>query len=62
MDVVCVEPNIEAHPYFSIVSLDYALKYADVIVVLVGHKEFKVEVNLQLLRRAKALDFCGIIS
>ena len=62
IDVVCVEPNIEDHPYLSIVSLDAALKYADVIAVLVGHQEFKVEANLQLLRRANALDFCGIIS
>ena len=62
IDVVCVEPNIEDHPHFSIVSLDAALKYADVVVVLVGHKEFKVEENLKLLRSSKALDFCGVLS
>ena len=36
IDVVCVEPNIEDHPYLSIVSLDAALKYADVIVKASG--------------------------
>jgi len=62
INVICVEPNIETHPDFSIVSLDAALQHADVIVVLVGHKEFKSQGNMQLLHNAKALDFCGVIN
>ena len=60
--VVCVEPNIEAHPDFLMTSLDDALKNADVIAVLVGHKEFRSEVNKEYLRSAKAMDFCGILT
>ena len=35
---------------------------ADVIAVLVGHKEFRSEVNKEYLRSAKAMDFCGILT
>ena len=59
--VVCVEPNIEAHPDFLMASLSDALKYADVIAVLVGHKEFRSDINKECLRAAKAMDFCGAL-
>ena len=59
--VVCVEPNIEAHTDFLMTSLDDALKNADVIAVLVGHKEFRSDTNKESLRAAKAMDFCGAL-
>ena len=43
-------------------SLDDALKNADVIAILVGHKEFRSEVNKEYLRGAKAMDFCGVLT
>jgi len=60
--VVCVEPNIEAHTDFLMTSLDDALKNADVIAILVGHKEFRSEVIKEYLRSAKAIDFCGVLT
>ena len=62
LNVICVEPNIEAHPDFSITAFDDALGNADVIAVLVGHKEFRSKVNKEYLRRAKAMDFCGVLT
>lgn len=59
--IVCVEPNIEEHSDFLIASLNDALKSADVIAVLVGHKEFRIDINKECLRAAKAMDFCGAL-
>ena len=60
INVICVEPNIQTHTEFSLVSLDTALKQADVIAVLVGHEEFRLQINLQLLSSANTIDFCGL--
>ena len=60
-DVICVEPNIETHCDFSIKSLDHALKEADVIAILVAHKEFRSEISLELLKGSEVLDFCGAL-
>ena len=59
--VVCVEPNIEAHPNFLMTSLGDALNNADIVAVLVGHKEFRSDINKEFLRAAKAMDFCGAL-
>ncbi|MDB4229137.1 UDP-N-acetyl-D-mannosamine dehydrogenase [Paracoccaceae bacterium] len=61
LDVVCVEPNIESHGEFLITTLNSVLKEADVIVILVGHKEFRSELNKTCLTNAKAMDFCGAL-
>lgn len=59
-DVLAVEPNIEKHDRFMLLSLEDALQKADVIAVLVKHRQFADgEVRKQLLV-AKALDFCGV--
>jgi len=60
--VLCVEPNITDHSYFSISSFEDAFRDADVIAILVGHEEFRSQVNRDLLRNAEALDFCGVIA
>jgi UDP-N-acetyl-D-mannosaminuronic acid dehydrogenase len=62
INVLCVEPNITAHSCFSITSFEDALIDADVIAVLVGHKEFRSQANRDLLRNADAMDFCGVIA
>lgn len=41
-DTIVVEPNIHSHPNFDIKTLDYAIENADLLVVLVPHKEFGV--------------------
>jgi len=54
VDVLAVEPNIENFKDFEIINYKKALKNADIITFLVGHKEFK---NLDIKTN---LDFCGV--
>ena len=55
VDVIAVEPNIKAYKDFEIVDYKKAIKISDIIVFLVGHKEFK---GLKIEK--EVLDFCGI--
>jgi UDP-N-acetyl-D-mannosaminuronic acid dehydrogenase len=59
-DVVAVEPNIDAHDQFVLVSLEEALKTADVLAVLVKHREFLSDAVKTTLRQRSAVDFCGV--
>ena len=59
-DVVAVEPNIQAHGKFALVSLEDALKTADVIAVLVKHRAFLNDTVKAKLRQGSAMDFCGV--
>ena len=60
-DVVAVEPNITSHDRFTVMSLEEALKTADVFAVLVKHRGFmNAEVKATLGSRG-ALDFCGVL-
>ena len=61
-DVVAVEPNIESHDRFPLVTLEAALDTADVFAVLIKHKGF-VEASVKsALFEHGALDFCGVMS
>ena len=60
-DVVAVEPNIEAHDKFSMVSLDDALATADVFAVLVKHRQFLDVLVKTSIGDRLAVDFCGVI-
>ena len=60
-NVLAVEPNIRSHNCFSLCSLDIALRDADMIAVLVGHKEFREDETKKLLQDRQALDFCGAL-
>ena len=55
VDVVAVEPNIKAYKDFEIADYKKAIEISDIIVFLVGHKEFK---GLKIEK--EVLDFCGI--
>ena len=55
VDVIAVEPNIKAHKDFEIADYKKAIEISDIIVFLVGHKEFK---GLKIEK--EVLDFCGI--
>ena len=59
-DVVAVEPNIQSHDKFELLSLEAALETADVLAVLVKHREFLDVSSQNMLSDRRALDFCGI--
>lgn len=63
-DVTAVEPNVEAREPLDLVSLEEAIEQADVIAVLVKHKEFTTSRNIARLNESKikVLDFCGALS
>ncbi|MES2211602.1 MAG: nucleotide sugar dehydrogenase, partial [Pseudomonadota bacterium] len=59
-DLVVVEPNIQAHESFELRTLDHALKTADLIVVLVKHRQFVELGKNGVLRKPNVIDFCGV--
>lgn len=60
-DIFCVEPNILSHKEFTIYLLDEAINKADLVVILVGHKEFRTETNKKYFRSLNTMDFCGVL-
>jgi len=60
-DVLAVEPNIENHDRFLLLPLEDALQKADIIAVLVKHRQFANDAVRKRLQVAKALDFCGLL-
>ena len=59
-DVVAVEPNIETHPCFELVALADALASADVVAILVKHRQFVAQAKSGSFGAANVLDFCGV--
>ena len=55
-EVIAVEPNISEHKDFDIIDFETAINNADIIVYLVGHKEFK---GIRIFGK-QVIDFCGI--
>ena len=60
-EVIAVEPNIESHDGLKIVGLGHAIEKADVIAVLVKHRQFLSSHVQQQLESKGALDFCGAL-
>ncbi len=60
-DVVAVEPNIESHSELKLLTAEQALEQADVLAVLVKHRQFLAAPVQGKLRAAGALDFCGAL-
>lgn len=60
-DVIAVEPNIEQHDSFTLATLQDALQKADVIAVLVKHRQFASDSVREQLQTANSLDFCGVL-
>ncbi|MBK5719443.1 UDP-N-acetyl-D-mannosamine dehydrogenase [Dysgonomonas sp. Marseille-P4677] len=56
-EVLVVEPNVDKHKTFSLISYGEAYKQADIIVWLVRHKEF---LSLSKKQVKNEFDFCGI--
>lgn len=61
-DLIAVEPNIEEHASFTLVELNAALCAADIMVVLVKHRQFLDAKVKKKLAELTVLDFCGVLS
>jgi UDP-N-acetyl-D-mannosaminuronic acid dehydrogenase len=61
-DVLAVEPNVATHATLRLVDLDEALRSADVVAILVKHRQFLRESVLDDLARLNAIDLCGVLS
>ena len=61
-EVLVVEPNINFHEKLTLVKLEEAINQADVIAILVKHKEFTNPLIKKELVKKRALDFCGLVS
>lgn len=60
-DVIAVEPNIEKHDGFTLATLEDVLQKADVVAVLVKHRQFANDSVRKQLQTANAMDFCGVL-
>lgn len=56
-DILVVEPNVKEHKVFKLTDYKEAYEKADIVVLLVAHKEFKF---LPYRNDKMILDFCGI--
>lgn len=59
-DLVAVEPNIQDDNRFKLIELDEALKSADVVAILVKHKQFIGAAKAGQFARTGVVDFCGL--
>jgi UDP-N-acetyl-D-mannosaminuronic acid dehydrogenase len=55
-----VEPNLKSHAQFDLVALDTALERADIVLFLVGHREFKA-ISPRALEEKVVFDTCGVL-
>ncbi len=58
--LLLVEPNLETHPDFELVELEHAMRAADIVVILVAHKEFK-KLPLSAFEEKVVVDSCGVL-
>ena len=56
-----VEPNLESHDLFDLVSLNSALEEADIVLILVGHQPFLSIAGAKLAEKI-IIDTCGIMN
>ena len=56
-DILVVEPNVEIHKVFKLTDYKEAYEKADIVALMVAHKEFK---ELPYREDKVILDFCGI--
>ncbi len=61
-DLVAVEPNIQNDHRFELVKLDDALNSADVLAILVKHRQFVDAEKMGKFDRNGIVDFCGLVS
>jgi UDP-N-acetyl-D-mannosaminuronic acid dehydrogenase len=58
--VLAVEPNVREVPGFVLVPLEEALKRADIVVMLVAHREF-LAIDPEILKEKVLIDTCGVV-
>ena len=56
-----VEPNLESHDLFDLISLDSALEEADIVLILVGHQPFLSIAGSKLAEKI-IIDTCGVMN
>ena len=61
-EVIIVEPNIKSHKNLKILNLFDAIEQADLICLLVKHREFLEPEVKKKLMKCEVLDFCGVLS
>ena len=61
-DVSCVEPNIDGHEKYDLITFEEAISELSVLALLVNHKEFTTKEASSQLHKRGALNFCGIFS
>ena len=59
-DIAVVEPNISSHERIHLIDLEKAIADADVIAILVKHKEFVRLAKMGGFKVGVVLDFCGV--
>jgi UDP-N-acetyl-D-mannosaminuronic acid dehydrogenase len=59
-DLVAVEPNVEKHDRFTLIKLDDAIKSADILAVLVKHRQFVDAEKYGKFTKVGIIDFCGL--
>lgn len=57
-----VEPNLREHPAMQLTELDDALERADIVAILVSHRQFTEPGFAERLGGKTVLDFCGAIA
>ena len=58
--ILIVEPNIKKDSFFKLTNLNKAIKQADIVAILVKHKEF-IKPNIKKkLSMMNCLDFCDV--
>lgn len=60
-DVSVVEPNLNSIKNISLVSLSEAIEKADIICILVKHRQFLQPKVREKLKNLQAIDFCGVL-
>jgi len=58
--ILVVEPNLKSHPHFHLCGLEEAMGEADIVVVLVAHKEFR-KLPPSVFEEKIVVDTCGIL-
>ena len=61
-DIITVEPNIKSYESLKIVDLSEGIEQADLVCLLVKHREFLNSEIKEKLKKKKVLDFCGALS
>jgi UDP-N-acetyl-D-mannosaminuronic acid dehydrogenase len=61
-EIFAVEPNIKSHKNLLLFNLTDAIEQADIICVLVKHRDFLQSETKDRLIKRRVLDFCGVLN